>query len=117
MKKKFKALVLDCDGTLILSQRNALPSPAVTEAVRKASGRLHVGIATQRAIPNTIPIIKHLNLNGPSIVAGGALILDSKTFKIIKEEIIESGSLNKAIEVMKEYKLKYGSPFSIQTEP
>lgn len=114
IKSGFKALIIDVDGTLMLSKRDALPTNEVTEAVKKAAEILHVGIATQRAVPNTIPIIKHLNLNGPSIVAGGALILDSKTFKIIKEEIIEYGSLNKAIEIMKEYKLKYGSPFSIQ---
>lgn len=114
MNKKFKALIIDVDGTLMASIRDGLPTTKVTEAIKKAAKILHVGIATQRAIPNTIPIIKHLNLSSPSIVAGGALIIDSKTFKIIKEEVIEIDSLNKAIEIMKEYQKKYGVPFLVQ---
>lgn len=112
--KKFRALIIDIDGTLMISQRNALPTDAVTKAIQKASEVLHVGIATQRDIPSTLPIIKHLNLTGPSILAGGALILDSKTFKVIKEEIIDIDSLNQAIKIMKEYQQKYKVPFLVQ---
>lgn len=111
--KKFKALMIDCDGTLIAPQRDAMPTPKVTKAVKQASKKLHVGIATQRAIPNTIPIIKHLNLIGPSIVAGGSLIIDSKSFKVIKEEMIDFNSIYQVIKITKDYK-HYGGPFLIQ---
>lgn len=114
LKKKYKALIIDVDGTLMKSQRDARPTDAVTKAIRKASEIMHVGVATQRSLPTTLPIIKHLNLTGPSILAGGALIIDSQTFKIIKEKIIDTDSLNQAIEIMKEYKQKYLAPFLVQ---
>lgn len=112
--KKFKALIVDCDGTLMKSVRDILPTPAVTRAIKKASKKIHVSIATQRNIPNSLPIIKHLDLTGPSILAGGALIMDSKTFKVIKEEIIDINSLNQAIEIMKVYQQKYDTAFFVQ---
>ncbi len=114
IKSGYKALIIDIDGTLMVSQRDALPTEKVTKAIRKASKKIHIGVATQRDFPTTIPIIKHLGLTGPSILAGGAIIIDGKTFKIIKEEIIDKESLNQAIQIIKEYKKYGGSPFLIQ---
>lgn len=114
MNKQFKALMIDVDGTLMISQRDALPTKKVTEAIKKASTVLHVGIATQRAIPNTFPIMKHLDLTGPSVLAGGAIIVDGQTFKVIKEEVIDTNSLNQVIEIMKKYQQKYQTPFLVQ---
>lgn len=108
--KKFKALIIDIDGTLMISQRNALPSPKVTDAIEKVSKLLHIGIATQRTLHSVIPIIKHLNLTGPSIIAGGAQVIDSETLKLIHEVVIETQSLNKAIEVLEEFKKKNDIP-------
>lgn len=112
--KKFKALIIDCDGTLVLNNRDALPSLRVTEAVNKASEIIHIGIATQRDLDNAIPIIKHLNLNGPSIIYGGAQIIDSKTFKIIREELIGIADFNKVIEIVNEFRKGYKVFFLIQ---
>lgn len=106
--------MIDCDGTLIASQKDVLPTARVTEAVKKASKKIHVGIATQRDVDNAVPIIKHLNLSGPSIIAGGAQIIDSNTLKILREELIEIADLLKVIEIMKECKMKNGGPFLIQ---
>ena len=114
IKSGFKALILDCDGTLTESKRDALPTIAVVNAVKKATAVLHVGIATQRDIANTKPILKYLHLTGPSIISGGAQIIDSKSFRIIREEVIKTHSLNKVIEILEEFKKERGLPFFIQ---
>lgn len=112
--KKFKALIVDCDGTLIASKRDALPSSIVTNAISKASGLIHVGIATQRSLFSARPILEHLKLTGPSIITGGAQVIDSQTFKILREELIEIDDLYKAIKIIKEFEKKYNVSFFIQ---
>lgn len=114
INKKFKALIVDCDGTLVASKRDALPSSIVTDAISKASGLIHVGIATQRSLFSARPILEHLKLIGPSIITGGAQVIDSQTFKILHEELIEIDDLYKAIKIIKEFKKKYSVSFFIQ---
>ena len=48
--KKYKALMIDVDGTLIPNKRDGMPSERVTRAIAKGSEILHVGIATSRPI-------------------------------------------------------------------
>lgn len=112
--KVYKALITDCDGTLVLSQRLALPSKLVTDAIKKASKLIHIGIATQREFANAKPILEYLHLSGPSIVSGGAQVIDGKTFRILREEVIKTDSLNKVIEILTEFKKESGLPFFIQ---
>ncbi len=75
-KKKYKALILDVDGTIITNKRDAMPSQKVREAIAKANKILHVGVATSRCYPVARNIIDHLKLSGPSILNGGAEIVD-----------------------------------------
>lgn len=105
LNKKYKALMIDCDGTLVVNKKDALPSSIVTDAIAKASGLIHVGIATQRSF-SAYPILKHLKLTGPSIISGGARIIDSQTFEVLREELIKIDDLNKAIEVIKDFNKK-----------
>lgn len=113
-KKKFKALIIDCDGTLIESKMDALPTIEVANAVRKAAKVLHVGLATQRPLFYTHPLLEYLQLSGPSIISGGAQIIDSKSKKILHEELIDKKDLLKAIEIIKEFKKKHNFKFYIQ---
>lgn len=113
-KKKFKALIVDCDGTLIESKRDALPTTEVINAVRKAAKILHVGIATQRPLFYASPLLEYLELSGPSIISGGAQVIDSKSKKIMHEELIDRKDLLKAIKIIKEFKKKYNFKFYIQ---
>ena len=114
LKKKFKALIIDCDGTLIANSRDALPTLFVTETILKASNLMHIGIATQRSLLSSRPIIEHLKLTGPSIIHGGAQVIDSQTFKILHEELIEIDDLYKAIKIIKKFKNKYNLSYLIQ---
>ena len=49
-RKKYKALICDIDGTLIINSREALPSKNVVHAIKKASKIVHIGIATSRPL-------------------------------------------------------------------
>lgn len=112
--KKFKALIIDCDGTLIANEMDAMPSPVVKQAIKSASKLIHIGIATQRPLFYSRAILKHLNLSGPSIISGGAQVIDSKTLKILHEEQIRKEDLLEVIKIVKEFKKKYDLKFIIQ---
>ncbi len=107
VKKKYKALIFDCDGTIIPNQMNGLPSIAVSDAIEKISKKIHVGIATSRPLFLAAPIMKHLKLSGPSIISGGAQIIDGKSFKVLKEQEIEKDDMFAVISVFKKFNLKY----------
>ena len=85
-KKKYKALIVDVDGTLVPNKRDGMPSKKVTDAIAKASKILHVGVATSRPYFILSHIFDHLNLSGPSIIVGGAQIIDTFSKKIIFEQ-------------------------------
>lgn len=73
-----KLIALDIDGTLtnhagIISERNRL---AVQHAIDEG---IHVVLATGRGRIATRPIWKSLDLHGPSIQYGGAMIVDIDT--------------------------------------
>lgn len=86
MKRKYKALILDADGTIMPNQRYALPSARVTKAINSASKVLHVGLATSRPYKDAANILNHLKLSGYSIINGGSQIIDTKTNKIIWQQ-------------------------------
>ena len=87
-EKKYKALILDVDGTLIPNQFNGMPSEKVTRAIQKASNLIPISIATGRPFRFVSHILSHLNLSGPSIVSGGAQIVDIKTGNILWQQLL-----------------------------
>lgn len=88
MKKQYKALMLDLDGTTIPNHPKGMPSHRVIDAITKASKKVHVGIVTGRPFFYSKHIMHALSLNGPSIVSGGSQIVDIKTEKILWERPI-----------------------------
>lgn len=116
LNKKFKALIIDCDGTLIENKANAMPSVKVMDAIKKASAYLHIGIATQRPLFYARPILKHLKLSGPSIISGGAQVIDSESLKMLHEEPIKGIDLIKIVKVVNYFRRKADLRFYIQNE-
>ena len=102
-RKKYKALILDVDGTLIPNRRDAMPSKKVTEAIAKASKILHLGIATSRPYSILSHIFDHLKLSGPSIINAGSQIIDLPSGKILFEkplliqDFMEIGKFSKTL--------------------
>jgi len=98
-KTTFKALICDIDGTLVPNNRNGIPSKKVIEAVNKASQKIHFGVATARPYFVTKRVIEHLELSGPSIVHGGAQIIDLTSGKVLKEQKIAAEDILKVFEI------------------
>lgn len=74
--KRYKALILDVDGTLIPKKRDGTPSKRVIEAIAKIRDFIVVGVATSRPYFMLSHITNVLSLSGPSIINGGAQIID-----------------------------------------
>ncbi len=87
--KKYKALMLDVDGTTIKNDADAMPTKKVKESVLKAHNKIKIGLATSRPLWHTKAIIEDLKINSFCILIGGAQIYDPGSKKVVWEKFIE----------------------------
>jgi HAD superfamily hydrolase (TIGR01484 family) len=83
---KYKALMLDLDGTVVPLSQTRFPRPPskqVIQALNQAKKKVFVSLVTARPIFKAKPILKRLQLNAPSILLNGVHIINSQTFKTI----------------------------------
>ncbi len=85
-KKRYKALMIDVDATLIPNREDGMPSQKVTNAINNASEKIHIGVATSRPQFMLSHIFSHLKLSGPSIINGGSQIMDVSSGNILWEQ-------------------------------
>lgn len=104
--KKYKALMLDLDGTTIPNRWDGMPSQRVIEAVAKARKKIHVSVVTGRPYTDCEHIIKILQLTGPSIVAGGAEIRDSERGDLLWSKTITDETTKKILDFVNKKNLK-----------
>jgi HAD superfamily hydrolase (TIGR01484 family) len=81
--KKYKAIILDLDGTVVPSRRDGMPSEKVKNAVMKAKKQAIVSVATGRPTYLSDHIFKVLELSDPCVVDGGAEIVDLSSGKLL----------------------------------
>jgi Cof subfamily protein (haloacid dehalogenase superfamily) len=105
MKKRFRALMLDVDGTLIRYEHKALPSEKIIQSVQMANKIMPVCLATGRSYDSSERIIKSLSLSGLAILCRGGQVIDIKTLKILYEQPILEKDINYIVELFKEFKL------------
>ncbi len=98
---KYKALFLDIDGTVVANSKLALPTVRVTEAIRKASEKVHICLATGRPLYLAQPVIDHLAYKGFCITSDGTQIYDLEKKKIVREETFGYESLLEIYRVAK----------------
>jgi len=89
-KKKYRALIVDVDGTLIPNKRDGMPSKKVTDVIAKASKLIRIGVATSRPYYMLAHIVDHLKLSGPSIINGGSQIIDTNSQKSLWGKTIDA---------------------------
>lgn len=107
-KRKYKAIIFDVDGTLILNKRDGVPSQKVTAAISKINKKIYTGIATSRPYSLLSNFIDILNLNCPLIVCGGTQIIHPKTRKIIWERPIDISDANEISTFLKKINILDG---------
>jgi hypothetical protein len=105
--KQYKAIICDIDGTLMPNKKDALPSDRVIAAVKKASQKIHFGVATSRPYFLAKHLIEHLQLLGPSITHGGAQIIDLPSGKILKEQKIAAADILKIYAITQKLNLRF----------
>lgn len=100
-RKKFKALMLDLDGTTVPSSKDGRPSKKVIEGIAKARKKLHVGVVTGRPYHVAEHIIAELGLNGPSITTGGAEVRDAETGAVLWSKKISDETAKAILRLMR----------------
>jgi Cof subfamily protein (haloacid dehalogenase superfamily) len=106
MKKTYKALMLDVDGTIVENNNmEGLPSERVRTAIKKAQEKLHVGLVTSRPLFSSKYIFDSLKLSGPCIVQGGAQIIDGETQKVLSEHALPREVILQANDIAKKYNI------------
>lgn len=102
---RYKALMLDLDGTTVPNRRDGMPSKKVTDAILKASKVLHVGLASSRPVFLMRDIVDYLNLSGPSIANGGAQVIDFSLKKTYYRQPIESKDILPVYKIAQRFKV------------
>ena len=103
--KRYAALLLDLDGTLI--GRDQRISPRVADSVREAATRLEVSIASGREPSHVIRFASELALTAPQASDNGALILDPATGDEIWSESLDRASTQKIVERLRRLDLAF----------
>jgi HAD superfamily hydrolase (TIGR01484 family) len=97
--------MIDVDGTLIPNSEHGMPSAKVTAAINSAKSKIHIGFATTRPLFMLSHIFDHLALSGPSIINGGAQVIDSEHKKILWDKKMEEEDIDKAYAILKTLEL------------
>lgn len=105
-KKIYKAIISDIDGTLLSKKTGKLPSEKVTQAILKMQG-VHFSLATARPWFMVEHIVNHLHLTGPSIINGGAQIIDVKTQETLWEKTVPTKNLQKIFSILREIDIPF----------
>ncbi len=99
--RKFKAIICDIDGTLIINKKEALPSKKVIAAIKKANKLIHFTIATSRPLFIAQPIIDALAISEPCVLGGGAQIYDSFLKQVVWEKQLNPTSVKQVTNILK----------------
>ncbi|MEK7092170.1 MAG: HAD-IIB family hydrolase [Patescibacteria group bacterium] len=109
---KYKALIIDVDGTIVPNREDGLPSQKIIEAIARARGVMHVGVATSRPLFMLAHIFNLLDLSGPSIINGGAQIIDLPSRKTVWEQTLNGDDIKQVCSILQGLHV----PFIIQDD-
>ncbi len=100
---KYKALILDLDGTTIPNHPDGRPSKRVQEAISRAKAFVHVCIATGRPLSLALPVIDHLELTGPCIITSGTQIYDPVSKRVVEEISLSESTVALVAPIIAQY--------------
>jgi hypothetical protein len=105
---KYKALILDLDGTTVANDIEALPSARVTQAIQKAKEYVHVSIATSRPFYKAQAILDILQLSSPCVFSGGAQLYNPVSKQCLTEHYLNHISIPSIVSIAKKFNLPIG---------
>jgi hypothetical protein len=105
---KYKAIMLDIDGTVIPYQYDAKPSKRVIDAIVRAKEKVHICLVTGRSYYSTKRILKPLGLTeGYAVIDTGSFVIDINNDKVIHKQTIETLDVAHVIEVFEKNKITF----------
>lgn len=106
--KKYKALMLDIDGTLVPYGYSTLPSEKIKNAIKKAQEKLTVCIVTGRAYNYAEEVLKSLEINkGLIVINNGANVINIATKEVIYDRPINLADAKKVVEVLEKENIPF----------
>lgn len=106
---KYKALILDLDGTVVPSRRDGMPTERVKHAVRKASQHVKVCVASGRPYDLCVHILQALEITDPCVVDGGAEIRDPKNGSFLFRRYIPPQAQRQVLKVCQRFNIPLAS--------
>jgi hypothetical protein len=103
MKKKYKALMLDVDGTTVHNNPTSMPSEKVTKAVFEAQEKLFVCLVTGRPLWRAEPIMDVLKITNPTVLLGGSQIVAGEDHEYVYERPLQKEDIPQIIQILKPY--------------
>lgn len=97
-------MFLDLDGTTVKSVKEGLPTEKIITAIRDASKKIKICIATGRGLWEIKNILNLLQPSGPCVILNGIQIYDPVKKKIIKEIFLKKSVIPKLSQMLKKYK-------------
>lgn len=95
------------DGTIVSKKIGKLPSEKVTNAIRNANIKIHIGLATARPLFLINHITKHLKLTCPSIINGGAQVVDVESGVSFWEQSLLHEDLENILSALRKLKISF----------
>src|SRR6266550_384323 len=97
--KPIKAVAIDIDGTLVVPDQDV--TPRVKRAVRKARDLgVMVLLATGRRFDTAQEFAVALELDGPMIVSGGAMVCNAATGEIYFEDVLPAEGVMASVDLL-----------------
>jgi Cof subfamily protein (haloacid dehalogenase superfamily) len=100
---RYNAIFFDLDGTAIQNRGDAMPSPRLIEAIAGAKDKIHFIPTTGRTLTDGLPVIAALGTTGPAIMAGGTIIIDPVSGKIIKRTTLTAAAVRAVMDIAADY--------------
>lgn len=101
---KYKALILDLDGTTIPLGVDSHPSDRVLAAIGKAQNNIHVCVATGRPLFIAKRVMKELGLNSICSVHDSTQLYDAASDRIIDTVSLDHMLADQAYQIIKQRK-------------
>lgn len=101
---KYRALIVDLDGTVVPQGSEDPPSERVTKAIADAKDKIHVCVATGRPLFAAKHIVDHLQLSGPCIFNNGVQMYDPQKNEIVKEFPLPPSAMPQVLQIFKRHK-------------
>lgn len=104
---QYKLLILDVDGTILPYDRHALPSQKVVDAIKKASEKIHVVLATGRPYFMLEEIFEILNMSEYAVINDGAQVVDIKTKNVLYHKMIDDTDTQEVMRILNVENIEY----------